>query len=962
MINHKSLFIHQSYLDSYDTYEKSLKGGALTWDYIVLTASNDSQAMAYNAEIEDRLKDGALPSATKYAVIPDPDGKRCGSGGATLAVLKYIAEREGNADFNKLRILCIHSGGDSKRVPQYSACGKIFSPVPRMLKNGRRSTLFDELIIATSGVPCRFASGMLVCSGDVLVLFNPLQLDFYGEGAAALSVKEHVSTGKNHGVFLGDSDGNVKRCLQKQSEKVLSSFGAVDKKGNVDIDTGAVIFSGALVNSLYSLIEKEGDFAALVNERTRLSFYADFLYPLAKDSTLEDFYKEAPEGELSNELLIARKKVWDALNKYSMKLIRFSPASFLHFGTTRELLKLMTEDMPGYKFLGWSSCVNTNCPNATFSVYNSYISKRAEIEKGCYIENSDVMRGVKIGKGSIVSSVTLKNVTVPENTVLHGLKLGEDRYVCRVYGVNDNPKENIWRGQALDTPLWTTPLFKVCDTMEKAVRASLDGESDGELLSLMQSFNLADVTAIIPWQDKLNDKIIAETVWEAAESLTPVSELVKMFPDGVSERVERYLLNKAQKLELSNLSDFSQKIRVYYYASKLVNGDKLSEMCFDTLRQAILSFGMQGVKYDPENRIKKDEVICRLPVRINFGGGWSDTPPHCLEKGGAVLNAAISLDGNLPIEVTLKRIDEDKIILASTDIGSYREFTDIQELQYCENPNDAFSLHKSALMACSVIPRNEQVDVKAICERLGGGIYMNTRVINIPKGSGLGTSSILAAACAKGIFEFLGKSYTDEDVYNSVLAIEQLMSTGGGWQDQIGGFVPGIKLITSDIGIKQQLKIEKLEIPKNTLSELGERLALVYTGQRRLARNLLREVVGKYIGSDPVALEVLSDIQALARDMRDALVNSDIDKFCELLNLHWEKSKRLDMGCTNTCIDQILYSIEDLTDARMICGAGGGGFLQVVMKKGVSVEMLSDRLDEIFGGAGVQAVKCDFYL
>ena len=95
----------------------------------------------------------------------------------------------------------IHSGGDSKRVPQYSACGKLFSPVPRELPDGRRSTLFDEFMIGMAGMPARFKEGMLVLSGDVLLLFNPLQIDFTFRGAAAISIKEDVETGKDHGVF-----------------------------------------------------------------------------------------------------------------------------------------------------------------------------------------------------------------------------------------------------------------------------------------------------------------------------------------------------------------------------------------------------------------------------------------------------------------------------------------------------------------------------------------------------------------------------------------------------------------------------------------------------------------------------------------------------------------------------------------------------------------------------------------
>ena len=99
-----------------------------------------------------------------------------GSGGATFQVMRYIAEQEPEREnpFKNRRILVIHSGGDSKRVPQYSAIGKLFSPVPRELPDGRSSTLFDEFIVGMSGVPSRIQEGMLVLSGDVLLLFIPL--------------------------------------------------------------------------------------------------------------------------------------------------------------------------------------------------------------------------------------------------------------------------------------------------------------------------------------------------------------------------------------------------------------------------------------------------------------------------------------------------------------------------------------------------------------------------------------------------------------------------------------------------------------------------------------------------------------------------------------------------------------------------------------------------------------------
>ena len=268
MTNYKNLFLRQSYIDSYDEYERSItRGQAVAWDYVILTASNEAQADSYRQQIAYRQAAGKLPAATHFAVIPDRDGLRVGSGGATLNVLRYIREECGEQGFKGRRILVIHSGGDSKRIPQYSAMGKLFSPVPRQLPDGRRSTLFDEFIIGMTGVPARISDGMLVLSGDVLLLFNPLQIDFYSKGAAALSIKENVQTGKNHGVFLRNEDGNVGRFLHKQTVETLIEAGAVDANGDVNIDTGAVIFDSNILEELYAMVDTREKFDACVNER-----------------------------------------------------------------------------------------------------------------------------------------------------------------------------------------------------------------------------------------------------------------------------------------------------------------------------------------------------------------------------------------------------------------------------------------------------------------------------------------------------------------------------------------------------------------------------------------------------------------------------------------------------------------------------------------------------------------------
>ena len=997
----KNLFLSQSYQDAWTDYEKSLKKRYFfQWDYVILTASNEDQAKAFEEQIEFRLKQGLLPKQTIYKVLPDPEGKRVGSGGATFNVMKYVREQSDSQEcFKDKRILVIHSGGDSKRVPQYSACGKLFSPVPRELPDGRRSTLFDEFIIGMSGMPSRFKEGMLILSGDVLLLFNSLQIDFQFNGAAAISIKEDVQTGKNHGVFLGNENGYVKQFLHKMSVEKLTEVGAVNVHGNVDIDTGAIMLDCNLLNALLGLISTDGQldkdkFEKFVNEKARISFYGDFLYPLAAESTLEQYLKEKPEGSFCEELEECRKILWETLSPFSLKLLCLSPAQFIHFGTTRELLHLVTEGIEDYEFLDWKSQVfgvEGNGGNCAYS--NSYIQEGAAVSAQSYIEDSYVLGNTWIAEKCVISGVTLKNKTVPAGVTLHGLKLRNGKFVVRVYGTLDNPKgylaedapflgttmkqmmtalelteEELWGKE--EPYLWFAKLYPVCDTIEEAVTESLklveilagrekvtESYKNRERMSLYESFNEADTTQMLAWQENLEKKIRISRFLKAIDERKEVEEAVLAFGSkGVDEKYLGILLEVAKK------ADFSTKMRIYYYLSKMTEGhvsEDLENACFQYICKELYDAVVSDIDCEEVYHIKKDEVIVELPVRVNFGGGWSDTPPYCNEHGGTVLNAAISLNGMLPIVVEVKRIEKPVVVLASTDLGAEAEFIDMKELQNCNDPFDTFALHKAALIACGIIPRTGEYSLQQLLDKVGGGLYLSTAVRGIPKGSGLGTSSMLAAACVKGIFEFIGKDISENELYSRVLCMEQIMSTGGGWQDQVGGLTPGVKLVHTVPGIKQNIQVDHVKIPEAAKAELQERFALIYTGQRRLARNLLREIVGAYIGSKKNSLDVLYEIQKSAILMKFELEKGNIDAFAKLLDEHWELSKRLDKGCTNTCIDQIFLSVEDMLDAKMICGAGGGGFLQVILKKGYTKEDLKERIHSVFQESGVAVWDCE---
>lgn len=976
MLNERIPSVHlaHSYRDSWSDYQRSLKSRSFpVWDHVVITASNEHQAEGYRQQLKARKN--LLPRRTRFTVIPDERGERVGSGGATLNVLRFLHNEYGS--FSGKRFLVIHSGGDSKRVPQYSALGKLFSPVPHLLPDGRSSTLFDELLITMSTVPERVREGMLLLSGDVLLLFNPLAIDYSGKGAACISFQEDVGTGKDHGVFLRGEDGCVRCFLHKQSVETLGKAGAVSAQNTVDIDTGTIILGVDVLNALFSLLSENGVFSEekyekYVNSTVRLSLYGDFQYPMASDSTLELFYEEAPEGAFSPALRDARTDVWNVLRPFRIKLLKLSPAKFIHFGTTEEVLRLMSGGVDRYADLGWSSRVN--CSMETGAGCNSVIDSGAHVGENCYFEASHVRKGAVVGNGVILSCIDVPGgTTVPDGVVLHGLRLKNGKFVCRIYGVSDNPKASFLFGTDLSRSgtdlwnpgdehnLWNARLYPACDTAEESVSAAValyrmikEGRPE-EVLSLQDRKSLcsgfldADPKEIMKWNSRMNELIRISSAAKAIENGCPVTNV--RLSDPLSPFQQQWLDARLKEV------DYSTAMRLHYYIGTVLGEEDRITEAFDTLSSAILSAEAKEIASGAGSRIVKDRYSVSLPLRVNWGGGWSDTPPYCNENGGTVLNAAILLNGKRPVTVTLTKLPEKKIILESHDMDMTGTFRDLSELQNAGDPFDPFALPKAVFLACGIVPPSGGT-MEELLDRLGGGFRMVTDVSGVPKGSGLGTSSILASACVKALFGFLGISHTNDDLYRIVLCAEQIMSTGGGWQDQVGGITDGIKYSFSHPGLRQNIRVEPIRLSSQTLAELNERFAVINTDQRRLARNLLRDVVGRYFCKEPNTLFALKEVQKTATLMRSELERDNVDDFALLLSRHWELSKMIDADSTNPLIDRIFESIDDLIAGKMICGAGGGGFLQVILKKGITKNRLSERLKAVFPDTNVDVWDC----
>src|SRR5579883_2178437 len=185
------------------------------WDYLILTASNAEQARAYQAQLRLRRDLGQLTRVREAMVVADPEGKRVGSGGSTLFSLAAVLERESRLE--GLRILIVHAGGDSRRLPAYSPCGKIFVPVPGHSQSALGMTLFDRLVPSFLDLPPGLpgAGQVVVATGDALLRFDPASARLDSPGIVLLSSLVPPEEAARHGVYLVGEDGRLRLYLQK---------------------------------------------------------------------------------------------------------------------------------------------------------------------------------------------------------------------------------------------------------------------------------------------------------------------------------------------------------------------------------------------------------------------------------------------------------------------------------------------------------------------------------------------------------------------------------------------------------------------------------------------------------------------------------------------------------------------------------------------------------------------------
>lgn len=360
--------------------------------------------------------------------------------------------------------------------------------------------------------------------------------------------------------------------------------------------------------------------------------------------------------------------------------------------------------------------------------------------------------------------------------------------------------------------------------------------------------------------------------------------------------------------------------------------EHLFESSIMTVTKATQSVNIDG---HVDKSVSSRTVKVELPVRVDFVGGWSDTPPWSLERAGYVLNMAIILEGSLPIGTIIETTKTTGVSI-SDDIGNQLHIEDLSSIATPFDNDDPFRLVKSALLVTGIVHDNIL---------LSTGLKIKTWA-NVPRGSGLGTSSILAAAVVKGLLQITDGDESNENVARLVLVLEQLMGTGGGWQDQIGGLYPGIKFTASFPGVPLRLQVIPLLASPQLISELQQRLLVVFTGQVRLAHQVLQKVVIRYLQRDNLLVSSIKRLTELAKIGREALMNCNVDELGEIMLEAWRLHQELDPYCSNEFVDKLFAFSDRYCCGYKLVGAGGGGFALLLAKDAERAKELSRLLEQ----------------
>jgi fucose-1-phosphate guanylyltransferase len=480
-------------------------------------------------------------------VFSDPPGAKLGDGGATLHVLDQLVITESEEYIKNSKVLLIHAGGYSQRLPSASVIGKVFAAYPI---NGEVYQMFDLLLIMLIEFTTRMKPGVYVCCSDVLL---PSMLSgnwtFIEPGFTGIAIPCEAQVGTTHGVYVLEDPSGLKKQYEQEPDK--TAFMCKFKKFVHKMSLEELQRQGAVIpgtNTLYidhsyfidcGIVEKLLQFYRKFQPlKCEVDAYGDFLRPLGSDATLERILDISRNS--SQDLCYIRKELFHILHQEPARVVAMQQASFVHFGTIKEYLShfceseflrtacLFTEEAL-VKHVGSTADeddvvdgpprkVTRKDAIPTSVVMLTVKDRRSSVAVGSVVEFSTLEGNSKVETSCIVSGIHLTSgLIVPSHSYLHTVAIEMDngvKFVTFALGVDDNIKakcslddahtlpyygttiekaiqklslqgiEDLWPKETAECSLWNVRLFAVCDTRPESAEVSI------EVLRLMRGYSV----------------------------------------------------------------------------------------------------------------------------------------------------------------------------------------------------------------------------------------------------------------------------------------------------------------------------------------------------------------------------------------------------------------------------------------------------------------------------------------
>ena len=822
-------------------------------------------------------------SRDEYFCTCDPVGHRLGSGGGTAWLLQeaYRSQESGvgSQEFDswlcqEKRIL-IHAGGQSKRLPSYAVSGKVLMPLP-VFRWERGQRLSQNLLSVQLPLYEKMMAmapdniHTMVVSGDVLIrATQPLQ-PIPEADVVCYGLWLDASVAKNHGVFVSSrqTPSVLKQMLQKPSVQTLTDL---QRDHFYLTDIGVWLLSDRAVTLLMKKCNHNFPFSIFNSQLNTYDLYSEFGCCLGTDPTMVD----------------------EELRQLKVAILPLAGGEFYHFGTSREMisstlrLQNLVNDQREIMHLDRK-------PHPSIFVQNTVMEiPFTEENRNIWIENSHIGKRWHLTHDHVITGV-------PENDWDITLAPGECIDVVPVT-TSSSPEIRRYR---IDEPLNSNELAECADLRR--------------LFAQRKAFRKQNWSALANnWRHSVFYQLdLADAASEFQKENIPL-------PPPLPE--EAPLMTRIH--------------------DAMFRGD--SDKAFSLLRHGITSSNLLPPSSFllPRKQIADDQIVWgRSPVRIDIAGGWTDTPPYCLMEGGNVINLAIELNGQPPLQAYVKPSKDYRIVLRSIDLGAVEVVETTEQLMDFMHVGSPFSIPKAALVLAGfgnsspslhtpslLTPSLHTPSLLQKLEAFGSGIEL-TLLSAIPAGSGLGTSSILAATVLGALNDFCGLGWDKNEIGHRTLMLEQMLTTGGGWQDQFGGVLGGVKLLQTGRGFAQNPQVRWLPNDLWTQPEYRPCHLLYYTGITRTAKQILAEIVRRMFLNDNAELRLLREMKEHTMEMYEAIQQNDFQRMGLLMRKTWQQNQALDSGTNPPAVASLTDLIDDLCLGYKLPGAGGGGYLYMIAK------------------------------